>query len=525
MYEKHFGLNHKPFAITPDPRYLYLGERHREALAHLLFGVGEGGGFVQLTGEVGTGKTTLCRSLLEQLPPEVDLALILNPRLDPIELVAAVCDELGVAYPAGSSSLKMLVGALNDHLLQAHAGGRRTVLVIDEAQNLSPAALEQVRLLTNLETAEIKLLEIILIGQPELRDLLARDDLRQLAQRITARYHLDPLGREEIMAYVRHRLQVAGVSRPLFTAAALKTLARISGGVPRLINIICDRALLGAYVEGRNEVDDRILRQAAKEVLAEPGRASLWFWRRPLLLPIILALLLVLAAFAHFYRWRPTLITAEPEVATETASQPSDLEMQITMLDHDPAAAWTALFALWGKNRDDDRPPCAQAVILGLRCLEGAGNWTLLRRYDRPALLRLTTPDGRSRIVLLKELAEQEGLLAINGEELRLPLSEIERYWYGDYQLLWQPPIMAELLREGDRGEDVRRLRAALDRLAPNAAIANDPTFFDQELTNRVIAFQQRHELQPDGIVGFQTILRLSETLNEPNAPSLGGNR
>ncbi|HET97765.1 MAG TPA: AAA family ATPase, partial [Desulfurivibrio alkaliphilus] len=268
MYQNYFGFHHKPFAITPDPRALYLSERHREALAHLLYGAGEGGGFVLLTGEVGTGKTTLCRSLLEQLPADVDLALILNPKLDAVELVAAICDELKIPYPAGSASLKVLVAALNDYLLQNHAAGRRTVLIIDEAQNLAPEVLEQVRLLTNLETAEIKLLQIVLIGQPELRELLQSDELRQLAQRITARYHLDPLDRAESVAYVRHRLQVAGVERPLFSAAALKALYRLSGGVPRLINVIADRALLGAYVEERNLVDEAILRRAAREVLA-----------------------------------------------------------------------------------------------------------------------------------------------------------------------------------------------------------------------------------------------------------------
>ncbi|MDF1614641.1 ExeA family protein [Desulfurivibrio dismutans] len=328
MYKNHFGLNYKPFSITPDPRFLYLSARHREALAHLLYGVSEGGGFVLLTGEVGTGKTTLCRSLLEQLPPQVDLALILNPRLDAVELVAAVCDELQISYPPGCTSLRTLVGALNDHLLQSHATGRRTVLVIDEAQNLSPEVLEQVRLLTNLETSESKLLEITLLGQPELREILARPELRQLAQRITARYHLNPLNLEETVAYVRHRLRVAGVSRPLFTRGALKALARLSGGIPRLINVICDRALLGAYVEERNEVDAAILRRAAREIQNEDNLPQRW--RRSLTAPglrrLLLAALLLLAllpagllAYRSLPSTPPVVTTERPEEAVTIA--------------------------------------------------------------------------------------------------------------------------------------------------------------------------------------------------------------
>ncbi|RCX29921.1 ExeA family protein [Thioalbus denitrificans] len=273
MYEAYFGIGEDPFSITPDPRYLYMSGRHQEALAHLLFGLQQGGGFVQLTGEVGTGKTTLCRSLVEQVPEQVDLALILNPRQTPVELLASLCDELHVDYPGGTASIKTLVDRLNAHLLEAHARGRRTVLVIDEAQNLSPEVLEQVRLLTNLETATEKLLQILLIGQPELREVLARPDLRQLAQRITARYHLTPLSADETGAYVRHRLAVAGLTPRLFTPGAVRQVHRLSGGVPRLINILCQRALLGAYAEGAERVDADLVRRAEREVSGRGGRS------------------------------------------------------------------------------------------------------------------------------------------------------------------------------------------------------------------------------------------------------------
>jgi general secretion pathway protein A len=276
MYEAYFGLTEKPFTITPDPRYLYLSRRHREALAHLLYGIGEDGGFVLLTGEVGTGKTTVTRALLDQVPEDTDVALILNPRLTGLELVAAICDELQVQHPKDTQSLKVLVDRLNHHLLETHARGRRTVLIIDEAQNLSAETLEQVRLLTNLETTHQKLLRIVLIGQPELNDLLARRELRQLAQRITARYHLGTLSALETVAYVQHRLSVAGVADPLFSEGALVTLHREAGGVPRLINTIADRALLGAYAHDAQRITPRMVRQAAREVTG--GRRL----RRPL---------------------------------------------------------------------------------------------------------------------------------------------------------------------------------------------------------------------------------------------------
>ena len=238
MYTEFFGLNEKPFSITPDPRYLYMTERHADALAHLLYGITESGGFIQLTGEVGTGKTTLVRRLLEQLPDNVDVALILNPRISANELLNSICDELHIAVNGDRDSAKVLVDALNKHLLNKHAQNRRVVLIVDEAQNLSADVLETVRLLTNLETTKQKLLQIILVGQPELRQVLERNDLRQLAQRVTGRYHLDPLERNEAIAYLHHRMQVAGTNRDVFKPSAAREIFRLSGGIPRIINVI-----------------------------------------------------------------------------------------------------------------------------------------------------------------------------------------------------------------------------------------------------------------------------------------------
>jgi general secretion pathway protein A len=294
MYESHFHLNQTPFSIAPDPAFLYLSDAHQEALAHLMYGFSHGG-FVLITGEVGTGKTTLLRNLVKQIPEDLDVAFILNPRLTVRELLETLCDELGVEYPkAVSVSVKMYIDALNRHLLAAHAEGRGTVVIIDEAQNLSPAVLEQIRLLTNLETDKRKLLRIILLGQPELGELLSRTELRQLAQRITARYHLRGLSREDTYSYVIHRLARAGGSSRIFTRPALRRLYAISKGIPRVVNLVADRALLGAYVLGRNRVTAGVVERAAGEVL---GRTP---YRRRWIAAGVVAAAVTSAASAYF---------------------------------------------------------------------------------------------------------------------------------------------------------------------------------------------------------------------------------
>jgi len=294
MYASFFGLSEAPFSIAPDPRFLYMSKRHREAMAHLVYGIKEGGGFVQLTGEVGTGKTTLCRYLILKVPDRVDVALILNPQLSHAELLATLCDELKIEYPKYSTPLKIL-SALNEHLLEAHAQGKRTVLIIDEAQLLSRTVLEQVRILTNLETTKHKLLQIILIGQPELAKTLDRDDLKQLSQRITARYHLEPLNLQDTCEYVKYRLAVVGCKRRVFSKLALRRIYKYSGGVPRLINVISDRAMLGAYTRNNENVSAPVVRNAAKEVLGGSLRQRMRTWWAPVAtLLVVFTLLFVI---------------------------------------------------------------------------------------------------------------------------------------------------------------------------------------------------------------------------------------
>jgi len=269
MYNAYFGFKESPFSIAPDPRYLYMTTQHREALAHLIFGLNSEGGCILLSGEVGTGKTTVCRCLLEQTPAQANIALVLNPKVSAIELLETICDELKIAIPQGEHSVKTCIDRINRFLLEAHARGEKTVLIIDEAQNLDSTVLEQLRLLTNLETNQRKLLQIIILGQPELLEILSRDEMRQLAQRITARFHLRPLAADEVRAYITHRLAVAGQNVQLFPEPSIRRVCKLSHGIPRLINIICDRALLGAYVQNQQQVDVHTVNTAAKEVFGE----------------------------------------------------------------------------------------------------------------------------------------------------------------------------------------------------------------------------------------------------------------
>src|SRR5579862_528163 len=319
MYLTFFGLAEKPFAITPDPRYLYLGARHADALAHLVYGINEAGGFIQLTGEVGTGKTTTIRSLLARAPKNAEIALILNPKLSPEEFLRSLCEELGLGVSdSAEHNTKELVDQLNRYLLRTHSQGRRVVLIVDEAQNLAPEVLEQIRLLTNLETETQKLLQIILIGQPELRRLLGREDLRQLAQRITARYHLDPLSREESAAYVRHRLRVAGATSDIFKPHALREVYRVSGGIPRLINIVCDRALLAAYTQDLHQVPATLVRRAGAEVF---GHEITPVWM-PLLLGAVAAAVLA-GSIAALWRFAPFGRSHNPALTHATTQHPA----------------------------------------------------------------------------------------------------------------------------------------------------------------------------------------------------------
>jgi general secretion pathway protein A len=553
MYTSFFGLQEKPFAITPDPRYLYLSERHAEALAHLLYGINEAGGFIQLTGEVGTGKTTVIRSLLEQLPGHADVALILNPRITPAEFLLTICEELHVPVPeAGRGSTKTLMDLLGRHLLDTHASGRRVVLIVDEAQNLSTQTLEQVRLLTNLETATTKLLQIILIGQPELRDLLDQPELRQLAQRITGRYHLNPLSQEETAGYVKHRMRIAGATAEVFTPSALREVHRLSGGIPRVINVICDRALLGAFTQEDHRAGGALVRQAASEVYGRPVPAPWLKWATAA--AVAAALALVAIGLWTYLAQRPaatadaepprtvapveqspaasaavaasieTSATAPPEpVLAATPSLPLAELLVRHGNDTTTEAALAKLFALWGALYEPARGRgCDQAARQGLECLFQKGSWAQLRTLNRPAVLTLTDDLGRTHQVLLTGLTDEHAILDLGGEPREVGITALSRYWFGDFLLLWRPPLaVVKALGPGMRGEDVRWLRESVRAAQglPTAAPGSD--VYDDELMRLVQDFQRQHRLAVDGVAGVQTQIVLDTTINATGSPTI----
>jgi general secretion pathway protein A len=533
MYAAHFGLREPPFAITPDPAYVYLSRCHQEALAHLLYGIGENGGFVQLTGEVGTGKTTLVRTLLEQRLDNADIALCVNPQLTVGELLATVCDELGVSYPREPHTLKPLLDAINQYLLHAHAAGRRTVLIIDEAQHLSREVLEQIRLLTNLETAKHKLLRIILVGQPELRELLARPDLRQLAQRITARYHLPPLDRRETIAYISHRLRVAGGREDSFSPGARWAVYRRSGGIPRLINVICDRALLGAWSRGKQRVTAGMVHEAARQAL-QAGEGG-WRFHLWLALGIGLAGLALIGVGLWLPRadqapaasQSPAVVlagtggTAPPAPPASASAVAPDLAALLGQAGSDDAS--NRLLALWGiaPPTGAGTPLCEWVKDHKLRCLSGRADWETLRRYDRPALLRLKTPAGSVGQALLRALTEESATLEIAGKTVEVPLTQLAPLWTRDYLLLWRSPINQLVLGPGATGEEVLWLRQRLAQATGQPVPEPPSAIFDANLGRQLRDFQRDRGLRPDGLAGGHTLILLNNLAPAPGTPLL----
>jgi general secretion pathway protein A len=526
MYTHHFGLKELPFSIAPDPRYLFMSEQHREALAHLMYGINTDGGFVLLTGDVGTGKTTVSRCFLEQIPDNVNIALILNPKVTAEELLATVCDELQIPYITGCTSVKIFVDVINAFLLDAHSLGRKTVLLIDEAQNLEPDVLEQIRLLTNLETNEQKLLQIVMIGQPELRDMLSRPEMSQLSQRITARYHMGPLSKTDVGAYVNHRLFVAGASYNIFPVTVIRKLHSLSRGVPRLINIICDRALLGAYVLGKLHVDRKILVRAAGEVLGKPGvqQKRTLTWSIAALVFIICGTAL---AATWYYQKTPlflfeTSVTSEEEAESTAAQNPDSLDWPVGVpVESSKGLAYRALFQEWSIPYSLQEPDdaCRSVWKEDLRCLEKKGDLKTLRILNRPAVLKLHDNQEREYFVFLKEMKGQSAVIVVGQEPRNVEAAEIEKRWKGEYLLLWRAPkYYSGGIYPGNQGPIVRWLDNQMTRLSGIQENPNPADIYHDGLVERVKKFQSSEGLEVDGIVGSQTficILNKSGT-NEP---------
>jgi len=527
MYSKHFNLNENPFSIAPDPRYLYMSDKHREALAHLMYGLKTAGGFVLLTGEVGTGKTTVCRCLLEQLPDDLDVAFVLNPKLTASELLATVCDELKISYDPGSASIKELIDSINRHLLEAHGAGRKTVLIIDEAQNLEPEVLEQIRLLTNLETNQRKLLQIIMLGQPELRDQLAKPELRQLSQRITARYHLGPLDRREIAPYINHRLAIAGHHKKLFPDNLINRIFNLTNGIPRLINVVCDRALLGTYVEGGDLVSSPVLKKAALEVFGHAGgKASKIFkW----LIPTLFAISLAAALFFHNNSGQQAKTPVVPgdssmidqeSGSVKSGASGDDPELLAWPDDTSQAGsipmAYSAVFSAWEKNYqpESDDLPCVQAKEQGLACLARQGNLGSLRHLNRPAVLRLIDRQGRQFYAPLLGLGDDQAILLVASREIRVSTSALEKQWFGAYTVLWQPPPGYSIPVRPDVDSPVTAWLA--DHLEKVTGLQTDNT----SLAQMVTTYQKSEGLVADGVAGPETLIHLNSTIGR-SGPTL----
>jgi general secretion pathway protein A len=571
VYTAYFGLKREPFSIAPDPRFLYMSERHREALAHLLYGLDSGGGFVLLSGEIGAGKTTVCRAFLERMPKRCNVAYIFNPKLTVVELLQSVCAEFRIPLPAvgpngAAATVKEHIDPLNDFLLKTHAVGQNNVLIIDEAQNLSIEVLEQLRLLTNLETNERKLLQIILIGQPELRDMLARPELEQLAQRVTARFHLDALSEAETVQYIRHRLTVAGMRGAVpFDSDARSRIHQLARGVPRRINLLCDRALLGAYSTGQARVNSEIVDRAADEVfgrsesralvLSPSSRTAWWAFGG-----LTLLVLFGLVTWAAKERMRsqsstqtgvaPALSAASApasvptSVSTSTAKSASataasasavlpsstltsgaDLQSSLSALLGTEDAALRELLPLWNVNLSGPESvgdACVAAQRSQVFCLRSKSNLAVIRQLNRPGIVTLFDAKDQPHYALLTALTSQTATLRAAGVSRTVPLWALAAVWRGDFATLWKAPAdYRAMLQMGSVGSGVRQLAvqlAALQGQPPPAVAPNGVTLFDAAMKAKVDAFQVSQGLTPDGVVGPTTFMQLNRAsgVDEP---------
>jgi len=545
MYARYFGLKQPPFSIAPDPRYLFMSERHREALAHLLYGVRGGGGFVLLTGEIGAGKTTVCRCFLEQIPKKCNVAYIFNPKLTVEELLKSICAEFRIPYEhqgPGVPTVKDYVDALNEYLLRTHAVGQNNVLIIDEAQNLSADVLEQLRLLTNLETNERKLLQIVLIGQPELRTMLAKPGLQQLAQRVIARYHLEALSESETLRYVRHRLNVAGLSRAVpFDRTSLKRIYFYSHGVPRRINLLCDRALLGAYANGKTSVDAQTVELAAREVLDLPdftaARRSRYDRFVTLGLGTAVGAVLVGAvalAVDRGVRTNPPASTAVAgTITTAPAARPApsintpadppgpvahaepaafDLAAGFGSLVSAEKESWREMAKAWDVSVGDG-DPCQIPRKESVQCFRGSNSTlALIRQLDRPVVLTLRDGANRPAYVYLTGLSNQNATLRISGTPKSVPLVALADYWRGEFATYWRvPPDYTGTITDS-KGPAAHWLALQL------ATVRGDTRpiagrLDDASLKAGIHAFQLTQGLPSDGVAGPITLMQLNRAL------------
>ena len=576
MYQEFFSLKEQPFSISPDPDFLFLSDRHKEALAHLMYGLQGNGGFVLLTGEVGTGKTTVCRALLEDMPAETDIAFILNPAQTEVELLATICDQLKIEYEQSRASLKTLFDAISGWMLHNLEKGRSAIVLIDEAQHLSFSVLEQLRLLTNIESNNKKPLQVILIGQTELQQKLKENQLRQLAQRITARYHLLPLTLQESEYYIQHRLNVAGACYPIFETRLLKRIFKYSRGIPRLINLICDRSMLCAYSQSSPKVTAKMIDLAVKEIdlSLDDGHATeavKLFWRFVLLLLLTgVTIWQAPKIYHHFNQPQQAIETlselgfsessvpnSEPSVPNSASTSIQVAEVKVEPLQTDsavnplpPIAAETlnsesdtftwfdsypeldlsqgyfanalqTLYAVWGYQVDLVDATCEQGEVASLLCFSDNTSLQKLQQLNYPAVIKLASDQDVLYVVLYKTLQEDQAQYEVLIGKQKISVSEewLEEYWNGGLTLLWKTPFdISKPLKFGEKSQRVVWLSTQLNSLY--GLTTTNKQRFDWKLKEQVIEFQNDNGLVADGIVGRRTLMFLVQQ-SEPNIPSL----
>tara|TARA_Y100001956_G_scaffold82452_1_gene103394 strand:- start:1828 stop:3438 length:1611 start_codon:yes stop_codon:yes gene_type:complete len=529
MYKQHFGFTELPFSIVPNSRFLFQSQRHKEAISRLSAGLGEGGGFAMLTGEVGTGKTTVARAMLRALDDNIQAGLILNPTFSNSELLEAICDEFALDYPQ-DASLKQLSQCIHQFLLDSYSNGIQTLLVIDEAQHLSAEVLEQLRLLTNLETESQKLLKVLLIGQPELQQKLQMPQLRQLAQRITGRYHLLPLDSRETASYIQYRLTFAGGDAALFSSKAHKLIASQTMGIPRLINLVCDAALKQAYSIGEKSPSHATVQLACQEVMSfqtafqatKPQPKS-----KPSYLTYAVAACFGVVLAGGSYLYTPVLVddiineqielnypVIEPTVISKQVF-PLELKSQLEMANNLEQGLAT-LFQVWGFESSVLDRLCLSENESAFRCQLFHGDIESLRHQNIPVLLTLQL-DGKSSYGVLYSLDEQNARLLIGEHSIELPINRLGEMWPGEYRRIWRRYWNVSL-KPGMQGEPVGLLDHHLSLLLGKPSASSE--LYDRDLEEKVKLFQRWQNLSVDGIAGKRTLQRLEEMVRE-NVPSL----